>query len=102
MPDAGLRGAAERRTRDTCDPQLRPARLHERRREPAVDEEKLAVVADAPGHLLEDRRGEVEPLVQQPAALSEGRAQRLELAFHPARSDRGDDAPAREEIERRQ
>ena len=100
MPDAGLPGAAQGGTRHAGDPQLRPP--HQRRREPAVEREQLTLVADAAGHLLERRGGEVEPLVEQPASLLEGRAQRPELTFHPAGRHGRDDPSAGKGVERRE
>ena len=45
---------------------------------------------------------EVEPLVQEPPTPFELRAQRLELALHPAGRDRGHDSAAREEVQARE
>ena len=75
---------------------------HEPRREPAVEREVPALEAHAAGHLLERRRRQVEPFVEQLPALRERRAERVELALHPAGRDRGHDAPAGEEVQRRQ
>jgi len=67
MPDAGQRGAPQRRSRDACNPELETARPNERRRDPTVEDDRAALVADTTWHLLKDRRGELEPLVQNSA-----------------------------------
>ena len=102
VPDTRTRRPSYCRPRHPGHPELGATGANERRREPAVHREELALVDNASRHLLEHGRSEVEPFVEQAPAALEVRAEELELTLHPARGDGGDDAAAREQVERRQ
>ncbi len=102
LPDPGARGASQRRSRHAGHPQFWPTGANERRGQPAVHREEVALVDDGSWHLFEQRHGELEPLVEQAGPALEVRAEERKLALHPARCDGGHDTAAGQQVEGRE
>jgi hypothetical protein len=93
------RSPSYRRARDAGNPDLGSPRPSKRRSEPAIDRHRASLVVDRARHLLEDRSGELEPLIQQLSSTVEGGAEGCEFRFEPTRGDCGDDPASGKEVE---